>query len=41
MRDYLIESGNDPLFFVGTIKPNLPTQQAAETIRQQLQLPVD
>lgn len=40
MRDYLIDAGNDPLAFIGTIKPNQSTRQAAETIRQQLQLPV-
>lgn len=41
MRDYLIEAGKDPLSFVGEIKLNQPTQQAADTIRQQLQLPAD
>jgi len=41
MRDYLIDAGNDPLSFVGTIKPSQPTKLAAETIRQQLQLPAD
>ncbi len=41
MRDYLIDAGNDPLSFVGTIKPSQPTKLAAETIRQQLHLPVD
>lgn len=41
MREYLIEAGNDPLPFVGSIQPVQPTTQAASTIRNQLELTVD
>jgi Zn-dependent peptidase ImmA (M78 family) len=41
MRDYLIDAGNDPLPFVGTLKSGRRTTQAAETIRRQLRLSAD
>lgn len=41
MRDYLIDAGDEPLPFVGTLNSGQPTKQAAETIRRQLRLSAD